>query len=642
MPDQIKLVENGEPVFSLEVRPSQDVDSILPVVIELSTHLERCLNREVTWFKRGSKDMPRSRLVLSFSPERRFKRDEFEIAAGGNTVTLTASTKQALGHAVSHFLEAGFGVRWLWPGATGTVTPRAVAVSWPAGTQRFEPDWYWRRIWLGGAFWQEDDATFAELKVARVRPATFEALHQWQRRNRLGGLQIADGHRWAQICSPLVYGKTHPEYFALVDGKRDTEYYDGKHKNQPCTSNPEVIKLVAEYLAAQFDARPELDGFSFAVNDGHGFCECDACRAIDAWARADTHEEDDLDRTTTETIPFAGDGRHVSITDRMLRFANEVAARVAEVYPDKLLMVLIYSQYRNPPKRVRLRRNVLAQFCTASWSHAKRSIHDHEIRTLRGLAAFTRQRGIYDYFINGANGTFPRGFARVFHGCLRDYYDAGCRCFATQAGLDFATNGFAYYLAARSLWDMSTGFEEILDDYCRHGFGPAAATIRRYLCAFFDRWEATDGGAAFEAKCVEMLAAKLYDEAWLAERRADLRQALALAGGDEALQKRIKFLVTGFDFVELFCEASRAAYELYEAGAPYRTPGWEEALREWVRGFADGAKISRAVRARQRLLDWVGAHEDGFWISAMWFRYRQSGGLLGQWLDRIREVSDGG
>ena len=69
---------------------------------------------------------------------------------------------------------------------TSTVTPRAVDVTWPAGTLRLGPDWQWRRLWLGGAFWMEDDPTLAELKVAQVRPSTLAELHRWQRRNRLG------------------------------------------------------------------------------------------------------------------------------------------------------------------------------------------------------------------------------------------------------------------------------------------------------------------------------------------------------------------------------------------------------------------------------------------------------------------------
>lgn len=632
----ITLVEDGRPRFCVEVRPSQDAEGMIGAVAELVCHLEACLGRPVPWFDRWADDLPPVRVVLELSPQRRLGREAFAIVAGGDRVCLRASTPTAMGHAVAYFLERAFGVRWLWPGETGTVAPRADNVSWPAGTQHHAPDWQWRRLWLGGAFWMEDDPMLAELKVARVSPATLEDLHRWQRRNRLGGANIADGHRWAEICSPLDFAGTHPEYFARVDGGRAVVYEDGKHGNQPCTANPEVVRLTVDYLVAQFDARPELDGFSLSVNDGYGFCACERCSAIDDWAEADVHETSALDRTTADDIPFSSRGR--SLTDRMLRFVNEVAERVAQAHPDKLLLFLIYSLYRNPPARVKLHPNVIAQFATASWSHVTPAIHGSEMDTLTGLARFAPRRGIYDYFVNGVNGSVPRGFSRVFHRCLRDYHAAGCRYFATQAGLDFATNGFAYYLAARCLWDASAGFDDLLDDYCRSGFGPAAGPVRRYIDAFLERWEGPLADASLRSGKAEPLATALYDPSWLARRRADLDAAASAAGADSAVAARVAFLASGLDFLDCFCAAARSALALVEAGAPAPGDGdWKRALADWASDDAVRAPIRAALDARRALSDWIDTHRDGFWISVMWQRYQQLGtrGLMGQWLDVV-------
>ena len=40
------------------------------------------------------------------------------------------------------------------------------------------------------------------------------------------------------------YGAEHPEYFALVKGKRDLEA--GRGEPQPCVTNPDVIEIVAK------------------------------------------------------------------------------------------------------------------------------------------------------------------------------------------------------------------------------------------------------------------------------------------------------------------------------------------------------------------------------------------------------------
>jgi len=633
--ESVCLVRGGKAEFSVEVRPPQDAAGVREALSELAIHLEACLAAPVPWFDR-TQPQPPARIVLSLDPCAGLEREEYRIRAGHGAVTLLASTPAAMGHAVHDFLERAFGVRWLWPGMAGTVTPRARDVSWPVGETTHKPDWAWRRLWLGGAFWREDDCWLAEVKQGGVRPATLAELEQWQARNRLGGLDIADGHRWAQICPPLEYGHAQPEYFALVHGKRDTALHDGKHGNQPCTTNPAVIRHTADYIKAQFRARPGLDGFSLAVNDGLGFCECESCKALDAWAGAGQRQDSAFDALTREDggVPGASPG-HVAITDRMLRFANDVAALVTEEFPNKLLLVLIYSVYRTPPRRVKLAPNVIAQFCTMTWSHAAPALRDRELEVLEALCARTDTRGVYDYFVNGANGSMPRGFARVFWRSAQRYHALGCRYFATQAGLDFALGGLAYYAAARLLWNTSQDFDAVFDDYCVSGFGPAAPQVKRFLLAFMDRWEESEGGARLPVKEMVLQAPLLYPGAWRAARRAELAEASRLCGGDDDASLRVAFLAEGLDFLDLLCETGVAAQDLLALGAPPKGgldwPGW-------IASHPGAAPAVReAVERWRRLTGWVDAHRDGFWFSAMWFDYqrRVRAGLLGAWFETL-------
>jgi hypothetical protein len=300
---------------------------------ELTKHLAACLGEPAPWHYRLRTDNPPITLTLELNVLAGLGRDEFEIDARADEIVLRASTVPALEHAVHFFLEQAFGVRWLWPGGTGAVTPRAQDVRWPAGLTRHRPSFHWRRLWLGGAFWMEDDPYLTELKYGGVPAERMDELAQWHRRQRLGGLNIADGHRWAEICSPLEYAKDHPEYFALINGERDTHYHDGKHGNHPCTSNPAVVKLVADYIKAQFRARPELDGFSIATNDGLGFCECPNCTKIDDEVSADEHRDQTIDFLTNEVASPANVAGKRAITDRMLRFANAVAEEIEKINP---------------------------------------------------------------------------------------------------------------------------------------------------------------------------------------------------------------------------------------------------------------------------------------------------------------------
>ena len=99
-----------------------------------------------------------------------------------------------------------------------------------------------------------------------------------------GGIKIYGGHALGEIFPPEKYGSSHPEYYALVDGKRAVPgpNYDYKHEGQICTTNPDVIRVAVEWAINFFDAHPEYAGVHMTLNDGGGFCECEMCQILDS------------------------------------------------------------------------------------------------------------------------------------------------------------------------------------------------------------------------------------------------------------------------------------------------------------------------------------------------------------------------
>jgi hypothetical protein len=86
-------------------------------------------------------------------------------------------------------------------------------------------------------------------------------------------------HTFIKLIPPEKYYAEHPEYFALVNGKRTVT--DSKSPgNQLCTSNPNIIREVAANLIAVLDAEPEIELITLSPNDSGGFCECEKCRAL--------------------------------------------------------------------------------------------------------------------------------------------------------------------------------------------------------------------------------------------------------------------------------------------------------------------------------------------------------------------------
>ena len=68
------------------------------------------------------------------------------------------------------------------------------------------------------------------------------------------------------------YYNSHPEYFALRNGKRRGV------NTQPCFSNPDVLKICTEKLLDIMRKRPEFDIYQVSTTDHYQLCECSICK----------------------------------------------------------------------------------------------------------------------------------------------------------------------------------------------------------------------------------------------------------------------------------------------------------------------------------------------------------------------------
>ncbi|NCU33614.1 MAG: DUF4838 domain-containing protein, partial [Candidatus Moranbacteria bacterium] len=113
------------------------------------------------------------------------------------------------------------------------------------------------------------------------------------------------------------------------------------------------------------------------------------------------------------------------------------------------------------------------------------------------------------------------------------------------AGTDFdcmennwALKGFIYYVLAKAHWNPENmNYDELLDDYCKSGFGPADKEVKEYL----NQLETVSDKAAQGAESI----CKLFDEQKIASMKSLLDEAEKKAAGNNEVLERIKFLKTG-------------------------------------------------------------------------------------------------
>jgi hypothetical protein len=345
--------------------------------------------------------------------------------------------------AVYEFLERFLGVMFCWDDDLGTVVPRHATVTLPAVEITQNPAWGNRDL-----SYAPRDATYA----------------LYGRRLRLGWDQtMGFGHNWYRILPAGKYGKEHPEYFALVNGKRVTEYEMGDHGGQVCTSNPAVIDIFAQAAIDFFKANPEFTMFSVCPNDGGGFCECANCRAIDAGQ----FMKDD------PTQPV--------LTDRMIHFYNAIAEKVAKVFPDKRLGAYVYSYYQNPPVREKIIHPMLylEQATNSAFTQGIGWAAEHEGE--KQWVTLTRSFDKYDiYYLSGPLLNVMAPLTTHLIERLKAEQQIGMHGGYLYIGQSYEELGAGHYLLARMMWDKDADPRQLEVQYYNALYGPAGPDVKAY------------------------------------------------------------------------------------------------------------------------------------------------------------------
>jgi hypothetical protein len=126
------------------------------------------------------------------------------------------------------------------------------------------------------------------------------------------------------------------------------------------------------------------------------------------------------------------------------------------------------------------------------------------------------------------------------HSMLGTDFDAILECWSTM--------GLNYYVITKLNWDPYQDVDNIIDDYCKSGFGKGRKWIRRY----WDRIESiTNDGAVHKDR--HMLAP--YTPEIISELSGYLDNAEKEAGTDNKISARISFLRSGLSFTAIQADA---------------------------------------------------------------------------------------
>lgn len=442
-------------------------------------------------------------------------------------------------YAAYNFLE-GLGYRWYWPGELGEVTPRLTDISVEDMAVARNPSFVRRHaISRAGDGWADVQWNLDVLDWltknhqnfwVRNPPEDVEADHEFMTRRGGSYTKVGSGHNWQHILPAATYFAEHPDWYPEINGKRQA-------KGQLCLSNPEVIDKLTEYAmagAAQMAENPDIMFVDMTQNDGAGWCECDACRAID-----------DRDKST-----------HADI---LLYALNQVAEQVTARYPNALLHTYIYAGAAGIPDWITPHPSLHTEqtnYCYnygASFLNPDAPRGDVFKRQIDALAPATNHHGIYEYFgfynwLEALPVTLYRLSAEVPY-----YRQLGVEGFYSETEQRWSTNHLLYYAFSRMWWDADTDVPAMLDEFFRLFFGPAEQPMRNFYLAL-----ETSGGPDRYWSGNEFDLPRIYPPELRADCRGWLDEAKALAADDETVSARLAFIELGWRYTELHLEAMAA------------------------------------------------------------------------------------
>ena len=274
-------------------------------------------------------------------------------------------------------------------------------------------------------------------------------------------------HAAAYLVPFDKFHEEHPEYFALQkDGKR--LHRDPKAKRfdvHLCLSNPDVQRVSAERLMTLMDKQPDRTFFGVSQGDGHAWCRCEACLALD---------------TDPGKI----------MTDRLITYVNAIARHVAKKHPEKRILTLAYTKATSPPPiRVKPEPNVMVQFCpypgrVYCQSHfftCEKNTGGYE--DIQGWLKFAPDNMyVFDYPCGYKIWYEPFGSFYAMKEKVEYYLDNGIRGMY-YCGVPKNFKDLFIFVQSAMHWDRNADVEALIDEFMAVYYGKAAPFIRAYFDA---------------------------------------------------------------------------------------------------------------------------------------------------------------
>ena len=466
----------------------------------------------------------------------------WKISTSGNVITLSGSNARSVYYAVSHFLEDFCGVFFVTP--FEQIVPAKKQLTLPEINAQGSPYFFYRHIYRGSSR-KDDKGKFAVMRrlnnddTGRIYP-------------QFGGVVGFGPPRfvhtmWSYVPQEKFFA-AHPEYYALVNGKRRPG-----RESQLCFSNPDLPSVIYDQLVRYIEQgdrscagrkTARLLFYDISINDNGNFCRCEKCLEL---IRKHGH------------------------SGAMLYMLNPVAEKLGKSHPEIMITTLAYSFTSDVPKDILPAENIIIRLCPRINQAA--SIHAPEnrefVKQVKGWSKVCKNLFIWDYaetYIKGGSG-MPFASELYYADRYRFYADNGVKGIMWEHPFEPEADMYElkFYLETKLLEDPYADVAALTAKFMDAYYGKAAKDILEARKILDSSRKRSNAYIRFMSTPDEF---QFSTAAELRAMQACFDRAEKAVAGDELLFARVRRARRGIDRICVF-RALPPALRKAESSASY-------------------------------------------------------------------------
>lgn len=370
-------------------------------------------------------------IIIGNSTDPKLSEDGFSIVSTDKKITITGKDKGAVYGAVT-LLEDYLGVDYWGNGEYKLARRKNISI--PEMSRQENPAFKFRRT---DNYALQTDSLY-QWWYRLEKPEEIFAANYWT-------------HSFFRLMPEAEYGKTHPEYYAYFNGKRNPGA-------QLCLSNPDVFDIIAHRVDSIFKVHPDKNLISISQNDcSNNYCTCPECKKVD---------------------DAAG-----SPAGSLIQFVNKLAAR----FPDKEFATLAYQYTRTAPSNICPLPNVMIMLCDIECDRDTPLENSKNgklfIKALNDWSQKTNNLLIWDYGINFDCFMSPFPNFYIIKDNLRLFNTYKVKNYFMQMGCPYCSD-FAElrtYLTAKLIWNPNADLDKLMHHFLNRYYGEAGRYLYQYI-----------------------------------------------------------------------------------------------------------------------------------------------------------------